>query len=151
MGLIATSRNVSKARRLYYAALLGCALILAPALAALPPPSPSPPVFQDRPFGPKPAPTPPRPSVVQSDAPRPIPRSWIVAGAAIGALGGAALLFFAFRAWRMARLFGRQYRFPVSGNVALRLGGERSGGLSATASFGKNAPPSGAASKPKDA
>lgn len=143
--------SIRKARALCGAALLSCAVVLPSAVAELPPPSPSPPVFEDRPFGPRPAATPPRPSVVRSEGREPIPRSWIAAGAAFAAVAGAALLFFAFRAWRMARLFGRQYRFPVRQKVALRLGAERSGGLMATATFGENAPRANAVSKAKDA
>ena len=129
------------------AVVLFCALGVTAAPAQLPPPSTSPPDFRDRPFGPKPPPTPPRPSVVRSDAPKPIPRSWILGGAVFGALVAGGLLFFALRAWRMARIFGRQYHFPVPEKVAVRLGGERSGGLLATTRFGTAA----ADSKPKDA
>jgi hypothetical protein len=121
------------------------------AAPALPPPSPSPPVFEPKPYGPLPAPTPPRPSVVRNDPPRPLPRKWIIGAAAFGAVAGGALLFFGVRAWRMSRLFGRQYRFAVRENVPLRLGGERSGGLLASASFAdatSRAPRT--ASKPKD-
>lgn len=110
-------------------------LALADATAALPPPSPSPPVFQNRPFGPLPAPTPPRPSVVRPRTPEPIARGPIVAGTAFAMLAGGAVLFFAIRAWRISRLFGRQYLFRVRDKVPLRFGGERSGGLMATASF----------------
>ena len=150
--MIMCSFGIAKVRRLRYAAVLCCAVVLTPALPAQSPPaSPSPPLFQDRPFGPKPAPTPPRPSVARTEAGESMSRSWIVAGAALGALAGGALLFFGFRASRMARLFGRQYRFPVRSKVALRLGGERSGGLMATASFRADAPPAAAASKAKDA
>lgn len=99
----------------------------AAASPALPPPSASPPVFQERPFGPKPAPTPPRPSVVRTQTPEPLPRAWIVGGVAFGSIAGAAVLFFGIRAWRMSRLFGRQHLFPVRDQVALRLDGERSG------------------------
>ena len=139
------------ARRLsILAAALSCAVAVAPALAELPPPSTSPPVFQDRPFGPKPPPTPPQPSVVGSGASEPVPRAWILGGAAFGALVVGGVLFFALRAWRMARIFGRQYRFPVPAKVAVRLGGERSGGLMATTRFAANAPTVPAGSKPKD-
>ena len=117
-----------------------CVCVLAPLAPALPPPSPSPPVFQDRPFGPKPPATPPRPSIVRTQVPTPFPREWVIGGAAVGVVGGAALLFFAIREWRMSRLFGREYRFPVRNNVSLRLGGERSGGLMATARFGESSP-----------
>ena len=126
-------------------------LVLASPAGALPPPSPSPPLFQDRPFGPRPAPTPPRPSVVRSDLRQPIPRGWIVAGAGFAVLAGGAILFFAIRAWRVSRLFGRQYLFPVREKVALRLGGERSGGLMATARFGDAAAPVTMRSKSEDA
>ena len=138
----------SRARRLAtLTVVLFCAVGTTPVPAELPPPSTSPPVFADRPFGPRPAPTPPQPSVVRSQTAEPIPRSWIVGGMALGALVAGALLFFALRAWRMARIFGRQYRFPVPTHVAVRFGGERSGGLLATTRFGT----AGAASKPEDA
>ena len=139
--------RVQAARGSTLAAVLFCTAAVTPALPELPPPSTSPPVFQDRPFGPKPPPTPPRPSVVRSDAPEPIPRSWILGGVGFAAVVAGALLFFAFRAWRMARIFGRQYRFPVPAKVAVRLGGERSGGLLVTTRFETV----GAGSKPKDA
>ena len=139
------------ARRLsILAAVLFCAVTVPPAVAELPPPSTSPPEFRDRPFGPKPPPTPPRPSVVRSESPERLPRSWILGGAAFGALIGGGLLFFAFRAWRMARIFGRQYRFPVPAKVAVRLGGERSGGLMATTRFATSGQTAGAESKAKD-
>ena len=140
MGVIKLSRTT---RQIALAVI--CATSIPPTASALPPPSPSPPVFEDRPFGPKPAPTRPQPSVVRSEAPRPIPRKWILAGAAVGAVVGGALLLFGIRAWRTSRLFGRQYRFPVRERVALRLGGERSGGLVAAASFAGN---SGRAAEP---
>ena len=137
------------ASRLAGAAL--AAFLFASAAVALPPPSPSPPVFQDRPFGPKPAPTPPRPSIVQTEPGRPIPRAWIVGGATFGAIAAAALMFFAVRAWQMSRLFGRQYLFPKPERVALRLGGERSGGLMATARFRDEGQAAQAGSETKDA
>ena len=128
-----------------------CAAASAMAAPALPPPSPSPPEFVDRPFGPKPAPTPPRPSVVSNEEPTPLPRKWIIGGLAVAAVVGGGLLFFGARAWRMSRLFGRQHFFPVREKVALRLGGERSGGLMAAASFGDSiTPPPEPASKTKD-
>lgn len=147
----ATSPRMRAARLAAYAAALVGAFAWTPALAELPPPSTSPPVFEDRPFGPKPPPTPPQPSVVRSAAGKPIPRSWIFGGVAFGAVGAGVVLFFALRAWRMARLFGRQYRFPVRAKVAVRLGGERSGGLIATTQFAAGAQTVGAGSKPKDA
>ena len=122
----------------------------AEAAPALPPPSPSPPEFVQRPFGPTPPPTPPRPSVVRIGTPTPLPRKWIIGAGVFGALTGGALLFFGIRAWQTSRLFGRQYRFPVRENVALRLGGERSGGCQATTRFGNRDSRLGAPSKPKD-
>lgn len=136
-------RSLGMARALLIALLFATAAGAAP---SLPPPSPSPLVFEPRPFGPAPPPTPPQPSVVRNLPPNPLPREWIIGGGAFGALAGGALLFFGVRAWRMSRLFGRQYRFPVPNNVVLRLGGERSGGSLATARFGEN----GSVSKPKD-
>ena len=134
--------------RLFLIALL-CATA-AGAAPSLPPPSPSPPVFEPRPFGPLPAPTPPQPSVVRTLSPDPLPRKWVIGAGAVGALAGGALLFFGIRAWRMSRLFGRQYRFPVPKNVALRLGGERSGGWLATARFGESGDGARSESKAKD-
>ena len=147
MGLRSSARHLRARRLSTLAALLFCVIAATPAVAELPPPSTSPPVFQDRPFGPKPPPTPPQPSVVRPGSADPIPRSWILGGIAFGGVVAGAILFFALRAWRMARIFGRQYRFPVPANVALRLGGERSGGLLATTRFENAA----AGSKPKDA
>ena len=140
-----------KLPRSQVAAVLLLACAFAPSAPALPPPSPSPPVFQDRPFGPKPAPTPPRPSVVRSELRERLPRAWIVGGAAFVTVVAAAVLFFAIRAWRISRLFGRQYLFPVREKVALRLGGERSGGLVATARFGDDPGASATRSEAKDA
>ena len=121
------------------AVLLLATFVFAPSASALPPPSPSPPVFQDRPFGPRPAPTPPRPSVVRMKTREPLPRAWILGGVAFGSFACAGVLFFGIRVWRASRLFGRQHLFPVRDNVALRLGGERSGGLIATSRFGSEA------------
>ena len=140
-----------KKHSLGVALALWCIVASAAGAPALPPPSPSPPEFVERPFGPKPAPTPPRPSVVSNDEPKPLPRKWILGGLGAGAIVGAALLFFGARAWQMSRLFGRQYLFPVPEKVALRLGGERSGGLMAAASFSDSSTqPPAPASKAKD-
>ena len=78
----------------------------------------------------------------------PLPRKWIIGAGAFGAVAGGALLFFGVRAWRRSRLFGRQYRFTVPKNVAPRLGGERSGGLLASASFGEGGSRARAPSSP---
>ena len=140
-------RSLRVARAILIALLFATAAGAAP---SLPPPSPSPPVFEPRPFGPAPPPTPPQPSVVRSQPPNPLPRKWIVGAGAFGAVAGGALLFFGIRAWRTSRLFGRQYRFPVPKDIPLRLGGERSGGSLATARFGENGAGSAPVSKPKD-
>ena len=81
-----------------------------------------------------------------------LPRNVVIGIALFGAIVGAGLLFFGIRVWRMSRLFGRQYRFPVRAEVPLRFGGERSGGLVATASFGESGSRGADARlKPKDA
>ena len=144
---------IARARQTAFALI--CLFALAPVVPAapeLPPPSPSPPVFVNRPFGPKPAPTPPRKSVRRTDPAEPLPRKLIVGLGLFGAVVGGGLLFFGARVWRMSRLFGRQYRFPVRAEVPLRFGGERSGGLVATATFAESGSRDGdAGSKPKDA
>ena len=61
----------------------------------------------------------------------PIPRGWIIAGAALAAFACSAVLYAATKAWRSANLFERKYRFPRGGDAALRFGGNRSGGLMA--------------------
>ena len=142
-----SARVTSRRRR----AVLRSSATAAP--AALPPPSPSPPVFQDRPFGPKPAPTPPRPSVVRartrradpaqldSSAGLPSPR-WRVAAAP--RLRGP-------RVANVAAIRQAASASPFAASVALRLGGERCGGLLATASFGESSRPAPVASEAKDA
>ena len=132
-------RNRSLGTAAQIALALLFAVMITPALPALPPPSPSPPQFEERPFGPKPAPTAPRPSVVRQNPVKPWPRQLILPAAAGGALVGAALLIFGVRAWRRVRIFDRQYVFRVRDEVALRLGGERSGGMVASTTFGDSA------------
>ncbi|MBA2432346.1 MAG: hypothetical protein H0V56_09540 [Chthoniobacterales bacterium] len=116
----------------------------ATSLAQLPPPVPTRPDFQDRPFGPLPPPTPvPTPKRVEEPS-RPIHRGWIIGGIAVGLLALAALIYGAVRVWRSSNLFDRQYRFPVGPTAAVRLGGNKCGGLMATVSFAsaaKRGPP----------
>jgi len=121
-------------------ALLFCASAL-PLVAQLPPPQPGTPDFQDRPFGPIPAPTqepPAKPKDVEES--KPIPREWLIGGAIAWALAIAGLLYAANKAWYSSNLFDREYRFPEARDVALRFGGKRSGGHMATLRFGEPAP-----------
>jgi hypothetical protein len=101
-----------------------------PVLAQLPAPSPTEPIFDKRPFTPWATPTPELPSRVLEDAERkPIPREWIIGGSVALVVVALLLLWGASRAWRSSNLFDQQYRFPVrGGEVALRLGGKKSGG-----------------------
>lgn len=113
-------------------------------------PTPTPPIFDPRPLGviPRPTPTPKRKFAVEQEE-RPIPRGWKIGGAVAGALAAMAVVYGAARAWRSANIFDRQYLFPVSGDAAVRFGGEKSGGHMATVQFrGERAPL--AASKTKD-
>ena len=107
------------------------------AQGSLPTPSPSAPLFEERPFGPLPPPTePPAPRHVLEDAERkPIPRAWLIGGALAAAVVLLLLLWGALRAWRSSNLFDQQYRFPPIGEAAVRLGGKKSGGHSAQISL----------------
>jgi hypothetical protein len=55
--------------------------------------------------------------------------------AAVVMLVSLVVLFFSIRAWRAGNLFDREYRFPRVASVAIRLGGDRSGGCMATINF----------------
>ena len=72
---------------------------------------------------------------------KPLPREWIIGGVAASVLLGVAILYGSLRAWRSSNVFGRQYRFPVSREAALRLGALKSGGHLATVQFGPRASP----------
>jgi hypothetical protein len=85
------------------------------------------PVFQPR-YAPELKPTP----LHYSPPSEPIPRAWIVGGAAVVFLVGCVLVYAASRAWRSANIFERKYHFPPAGAAALRFGGNRGGGLMAT-------------------
>ena len=122
-------------------------------LAQAPQPSPSAPLFQERPFGPRADPTspPPRPSADAEQA-RPIPAGWLISGGIVIAAAFLALLYRASRVWRSSNLFDQQYRFPTEHEPALRFGASKTGGHIATISFakrndGRSAP---ARSKPED-
>lgn len=66
------------------------------------------------------------------DPKTPTPRVLILAGAAVAFISAGVLLYFAIKAWRAANIFERKYRFPRVRSVALRFGGNRSGGAMAT-------------------
>ena len=103
--------------------------------AQLPRPSPSEPIFQERPYGPKPAPTPtPMRKKIEPEE-KPIPIVYIIGGIVVLAAGVAIFLYGSERQWHSANLFDRQYRFPRSTNVAARFGAKRCGGLLATVRF----------------
>jgi hypothetical protein len=71
----------------------------------------------------------------------PIPLAWKIA-IALGVLAiCSGLLLISMRVWRSSNLFDRQYRFPKASTAALRLGGNRSGGLMASIKFGDRAGP----------
>ena len=133
------------------AAIAACTLLLV-TTAATPYPSPSPAatlVLRQIGVLPKPTPTPEHHAKLENDEPaKPIPRSWLVGGGIAAALVLAAIVYGALRAWRSSNLFDRQYRFPRSDDVAIRLGGEKCGGHIASASFGVEK--SRAGSKTKD-
>jgi hypothetical protein len=107
--------------------------------AELPTPQPAAPLFQDRPFGPRPDPTDTPPArKLDEDDEKPIPLSWIIGGACAVALATAVLLYGSARQWRSSNLFDRQYRFPVLPNPALRFGGKKCGGHLAQIHFGSD-------------
>jgi hypothetical protein len=108
-------------------------------VAQLPPPVAATPEFEERPFGPLPAPT-KEPKAKPKDVERkPIPVGWLIGGAASAILGIAGLLYGASKAWHSSNLFDREYRFPTGGEAALRFGGKRCGGHMATVRFGEGA------------
>ena len=105
-------------------------------VAQLPPPAQATPDFQERPYGPLPAPT-REPKAKPKDVERkPIPVGWLIGGAASAVLGIAGILYGASKAWHSSNLFDREYRFPTGGQAALRFGGKRCGGHMATVQFG---------------
>jgi len=111
-----------------------------PVAAQPPKPSPSAPLFQDRPFGPRPAPTLPRAVKPKESQPeKPIPIVWVISGGLAAVASAVALLYWAARAWRSSNLFDRQHRFPEAKEAALRLGGTRRGGHMARLRFGTSA------------
>jgi hypothetical protein len=115
-------------------------------------PEPAAPLFQDRPFGPRPPPTPtPERKKIDTEDEKPIPLSWIIGGASAAVMAIALLLFFAAGRWRSSNLFDRQYRFPLVQNPPLRFGGKKSGGHLARIQFGPEILPAVESSKTKDA
>jgi hypothetical protein len=105
--------------------------------AQLPHPSPSEPLFQERPFGPRPMET-PTPMRKQKEPEKPIPIGWIIGGVAFVAIGTTIFLWGSARQWHSSNLFDRQYRFPRPAKVAMRFGAKRCGGHMATISLGKS-------------
>ncbi len=123
-----------------------------PLLAELATPAPAAPLFQDRPFGPRPAPTDtPAARKINPEDDKPIPLTWIIGGACAAAIAIALLLYGSARRWRSSNLFDRQYRFPVDPNPALRFGGKKCGGHLAQVRFGSAIKPTEPSSKPKNA
>ena len=128
-----------KVRWLPFAILLGMSINLpAASPPPLPPPKPAGPLFRERPFGPTPPPTEAPPRHFQEEE-KPIPRSWIIGGAAGIILVVGLTLYGSARAWRSSNIFDQQYRFPVNSAPAFRLGGQRSGGHMATIRAGEAA------------
>ena len=116
-----------------------------------PSPTPTPPIFDPRPLGVIPPPTPtPRRKFALDREEKPIPRGWKIGGAVAAALAAVAVVYAAARAWRSANIFDRQYLFPISRDAAVRFGGEKSGGHMATVRFRPEEAPL-AGSKTKDA
>jgi len=120
--------------------------------AQLPTPAPAGPLFQERPFGPRPAATPtPERKKSDSEAKQPIPLAWILGGTGIGLLAIVALLYGSARRWRSSNLFDRQYRFPIVEEPALRFGAKKCGGHLAKVQLGLDPLQGEQASKTKDA
>lgn len=125
------SRRVVAALRTLPAALLLVTILCVGAQSS---PTPDEPLFQDRPFGPYAEATPSVGHAGLYEGSR-IPRFWKIGMLAAAAMLGAVLVYRSSRAWRSWNLFDREYRFPVEDEVALRLGGTKSGGHMATASL----------------
>src|SRR5438046_10060016 len=103
--------------------------------AQVPQPSPSEPIFKERPYGPVPPPTPtPMRKKIEPEGP-PIPTGYIIGGIAVVVIGVAIFLYGSARQWRASNLFDRQYRFPRPANVAERFGAQRCGGHIGTVRF----------------
>jgi len=128
---------------------LVCAILLTvawlPTVLATPTPFPAPstsaPVFREKPFGPKPPPLPTQAKKIEVKPGKPIPIQWIVGGIAFALVVVGIVLYRSARAWRSSNLFDRQYRFPVSDKVDLRLGAKKCGGYMATIRFEPQTPP----------
>ncbi len=67
--------------------------------------------------------------------PEPIALGWKIAMIAVVVSALGTGLYFSARRWRSSNLFDRQYRFAPVAQVALRLGGTKSGGSMATIVF----------------
>ena len=137
--------------RASFGALVALVLMISANAQSPPSPTPTPPIFDPRPLGviPPPTPTPMR-KFARVEEEQPIPRGWKITGGIVAALAAAGLLYGAARAWRTGNLFDRQYVFPTSGNPAVRFGGEKSGGHMATVRF-RPEQKAVVGSKPKDA
>lgn len=115
-------------RAIFILALTGFA-ISSPLAFAQPDPS----IFDQQRYVPQETP-PPRGERSPSPS-RSIPRTVLIAGAAVLLMVSGIVLFKSARAWRSANLFDRQYRFPTPGPAELRFGGNRCGGQLATLKF----------------
>ncbi len=101
-------------------------------------PQPAGPLFKQRTIGAIPSPTePPATRRVDPEDEKPIPREWIFGAIALGVIAALGILYGSARAWRSSNIFDQQYRFLVTDNPALRLGGHRSGGHMATIGVGE--------------
>ena len=134
------SMRISYWRPAFLLALSVVSLHFSNAVAA-PSPMPAPTsaggLFQDKPFGPLPPPTPTPPIQIREfEDPKPIHFGWYVGGAVVTAATILLLLWGAARAWRSSNLFDRQYYFPTDPEPALRLNAVRCGGHMATIDLG---------------
>jgi hypothetical protein len=66
---------------------------------------------------------------------KPLSRASKLSVAAAAMIVVLIVLLFSIRAWRAGNLFDREYRFSPVASVAIRLGGNRSGGCMAILNF----------------